>query len=402
MNRLGGPVCRYCNPQMPPYLRNGLLSLVAALLLWGTGCLSLPLSGVTLRQTEFPPLQKTCERPSPLLHRTVEYTLSAMASIDPEEAVTLGGHALTVRDLLDTLAVFQTDLDTAQDDRGWTQRLRKDFDLYEIPEEVLFTGYYEPLLPGSLTPTKRFCYPLYRRPAERRKKTFGINGTVPSEKIPYYTREEIDSRHVLKGRGLELVWLDDPVERFFLHVQGAGSIRLPDGRRLRVQYDGSNDRPYRSIGRLLIQQGKLAPGDASLQGIKAYLGRHPEEREKIMNADERYVFFQTDEGGARGVLDIPLTPYHSLATDPRVLPTGSLLYYVTRFPELDSSGAVSGWRTEAHFAVSQDIGEAISGPLRVDVYFGAGEEAAARAGRMMAPGRIYVLIRKRGRTIQRP
>ncbi len=378
------------------------LCLAVALFLWGSGCLFLSSSGLTFRQTDFSPLQKNHAPPSPLLRRTVEYTLTAMASIDPEEVVTLGGRTLTVRDLFETLTAFRTALDTVPDDRSWAQRLREDFDLYEIPEEVYFTGYYEPLLPGSLIPTVRFHYPLYRRPPERREKSFGMSGTVPSEKSPYYTREEIDSRHVLDGRGLELVWLDDPVERFFLHIQGAGSIRLPGGRIFRVQYDGSNDRPYRSIGRLLVQEGKLALEDASLPGIKAYLRRHPEEQEKIMNADERYVFFKTAEGGARGVLDIPLTPYHSLATDPRVLPTGSLLYYVTRFPVLDSSGTVSGWREEAHFAVSQDVGEAIAGPLRADVYFGEGEAAAARAGWMMAPGRVYVLIRKGGRRKHRP
>jgi membrane-bound lytic murein transglycosylase A len=144
----------------------------------------------------------------------------------------------------------------------------------------------------------------------------------------------------------------------------------------------------------LIDKGKLASEEASLPGIKAYLRGHPEEQEKSMNADTRYVFFKTAEGGARGVLDMLLTPFHSLATDPRVLPTGSLLYYVTPVPLLDSAGEVSGWREEAHFAVSQDIGEAIAGPLRADIYFGTGEAAAARAGQMMAKGRIYLLLLK--------
>ncbi len=114
-----------------------------------------------------------------------------------------------------------------------------------------------------------------------------------------------------------------------------------------------------------------------------------------MNRNERYVFFKRAEGGARGVLNMPLTPFHSLATDPRILPTGSLLYYRTRIPLLDPEGGISGWREESHFAVSQDIGEAIAGPLRADIFFGTGKAAEARAGRMMSRGSLYLLLKKR-------
>ncbi len=372
-----------------------LLIRVFVLLLFSQGCFPPPSSVVSLQKTEPPPLLQSDRVSWTLLQGAVDDTIDALLGLDPSEKVTVGGRALTVKDLTTTLITFQQTLDKAKGPRELERLLREIFSFYEIPEEVLFTGYYEPLLTGSFTPTERFRYPLYRRPPERRVKTFGVNGTALTEKSPYYTRKEIDNRHVLDGRGLELVWLDDPVERFFLHIQGAGTIRLLDGKVLRVQYDGSNDRPYRSIGRLLIEEGKLASGEASVPGIKTYLRRHREEQEKIMNANERYVFFKTAEGGARGVLDMKLTPYHSLATDPRVLPTGSLLYYVTRFPVLDASGAVSGWRKEAHFAVSQDIGEAIAGALRADVYFGEGERAAARAGQMMAKGRIYLLLPRR-------
>ncbi|NOY53347.1 MAG: murein transglycosylase A [Deltaproteobacteria bacterium] len=362
-------------------------------LLW-IGCLPPSRLGVHLRPGDFGILEQNGDSPA-LLRKTAEDTLTAMNALDPKAPVRLAGRTVTVADLIKTLTVFRSALDGARGGGDWVERLRGGFHLYGIPEEVLFTGYYEPLLRGSLHRTKRFRYPLYRRPPELKPDPFGINGTVSSAPPPYYTRKEIDSGHVLAGRGLEQVWLDDPVERFFLQIQGAGSIRLTDGSVIRVQYDGSNGRPYRSIGRLLIREGKLTPKEGSVQGISTWLRGHPSEAERIMNADPRYIFFKVAGKGAHGVLDIPLTPLHSLATDPRVIPAGTLLYYTTKLPVLDEKGDVSDWRYEGHFAVSQDIGKAIEGPFRADIYFGEGKKAGAMAGVMMVRGRLYILIRKR-------
>jgi len=269
--------------------------------------------------------------------------------------------------------------------------LKERFHLYEIPGPVVFTGYYEPVLEGSLVPSGRFRYPLYRCPEEL-KEAQRPPGSSPVPAPLFYTRKEIDEEGVLAGRGLELLYLDDPVERFFLQIEGAGMIRLPGNRLIRVQYDGSNGRPYTSIGRVLIEEGKLSPEEATLPGIQAYLRRHAGERTRILNRNERYIFFKISNRPSQGVLDMVLTPYRSLATDPRFLPAGSLLFYRTSFPELDERGKVIGWKESGRFAVSQDIGKAIEGPRRADIFVGVGERAAFLAGRLKSKGKLFLLL----------
>jgi membrane-bound lytic murein transglycosylase A len=370
------------------------LFLSFVLFLFLLGCFPPRPTGISLQKKALPPLLHEDNGTRSSLEQAVQNTMSALATLDPAERVTIGDRTLTVRDLRETLSSFLDILDPSLDEKERAIRMGERFDLYEVPREVLFTGYYEPLLSGSLVPTDRFRYPLYRRPEELKEKTFHPGGGNRGREEIYFSRKEIDEEGALRGRGLELVYLEDPVERFFLHVEGAGSIRLPDQRILQVQYDGCNNRPYRSIGKILIEEGKLASGDASLPGIKTYLNEHPADRDRILNLNERYVFFKITDRGSQGVLDMELTPYRSLATDPRFLPTGSLLFYVTRFPLFNPEGKLVDWREEAFFAVSQDIGEAIEGPLRADIYMGVGAEAAIRAGHMMSSGRIYVLLRK--------
>jgi membrane-bound lytic murein transglycosylase A len=221
-------------------------------------------------------------------------------------------------------------------------------------------------------------------------------GRLPFGGAPraYYSREEIEQGGVLRGRGLELVYLDSAVERFVLHVQGAGDIRLPDGRVRHVQYDGSNERPYTSVGRILRDSGSLDPGEINLPRIKAYLHSHPGEAEQIMNENERYIFFRESDRGAEGVRDTLLTPYRSLATDPRVIPTGTVCYYEVPDPEFDVAGDPAGGGKRTGFAVSQDVGAAIRGPHRVDLYVGRGAQAERLAGHLKTRGRLYILMRK--------
>jgi membrane-bound lytic murein transglycosylase A len=209
--------------------------------------------------------------------------------------------------------------------------------------------------------------------------------------VPYYSRQEIDRLGLLEGRSLEIAWVADPVEAFFLHIQGSGKILLPDGGYLRVHYAVSNGRPYRSVGRLLVDTGRISRGQASASSIMDYLKAHPEGRDPLMDYNERYVFFEETKEGPLGNLNILLTPGRSLATDQRLYPPGVLAYVETEVPVVDSNGRFVEWRSMGRFMVNQDTGAAILGPNRADIYWGSGESAGRQAGFMHSQGRLYFL-----------
>lgn len=249
---------------------------------------------------------------------------------------------------------------------------------------VLFTAYYEPVLEGSRKPDPRYPVPLYRPPKDLVSRGSGR---------PYLTRHEIDRLGRLAGRGYEILWLKDPVEVFSLHIQGSGRILLEDGAGVRVRYAADNGRPYRSIGEVLIQTGRLKPGQASAPSIKAYLKAHPDERDEILDANERYIFFEAVEDGLgpRGSLAVPLTEGRSVAADPEYYPRGALGWIETEAPILDENGRFQGWRPLGRFVLIQDTGGAIQGPARADIFWGSGERAGLEAGHMRREGRLFVL-----------
>lgn len=252
---------------------------------------------------------------------------------------------------------------------------------------VLFTAYYEPVLEGSRQPDPRYPVPLYRPPDDLKSRGSGR---------PYLTRHEIDRLGCLAGKGYEILWLKDPVEAFFLHVQGSGRILLEDGASLRVRYSANNGHPYRSIGEVLIQTGRLKPGQASAPSIKEYLRTHPDERDKILDANERYIFFEAVEDGLgpRGSLAVPLTGGRSIAADPAYYPWGALAWIETEAPILSEDGHLQGWKPLRRFVLIQDAGGAIRGPGRADIFWGSGERAGLEAGYMKREGRLFVLAPK--------
>ena len=214
--------------------------------------------------------------------------------------------------------------------------------------------------------------------------------------VPYYSRGEIDTGGVLKGRRLELAWLKDPWDRFVLHIQGSGQVRLPDGKIIRVGFAASNGRPYRSIGRYLIDRGFIREKEVSMERIREFLREDPGRAEEIYNVNERYIFFHSlsEVEGPLGALGVPLTPGRSVATDPAIFPRGALAYLVSRQPLFDEAGKKMGWKPIRRFVFNQDAGAAIKGPARVDFFFGAGEEAGRAAGEMKEEGKIYFLMAK--------
>jgi membrane-bound lytic murein transglycosylase A len=263
----------------------------------------------------------------------------------------------------------------------------------------MVTGYYEPLLRGSRTRTQRYKYPLYATPADLvvvdltelhpDLKHRRLRGKLVGNKVvPYFSRGDIE-RDGSPLKGNELVWVDDAVDAFFLHIQGSGQVELENGERLRLGYADQNGHPFRSLGRLLIQRGELPPERASMQGIKDWARRHPKKVQEFMNANPSYVFFRElprDLAGPIGSLGVPLTPERSIAVDPRVIPLGVPVYLATTWPNTTDS--------LNRLVVAQDTGGAINGGVRADFFWGFGDAAGSQAGKMRQAGRMWVLLPK--------
>lgn len=245
--------------------------------------------------------------------------------------------------------------------------------LIEDGDDALFTGYFEPELNGSRRQTSTYRYPLYRLPPEARKGRF-------------LSRRDIEQTGVLNGRGLEIAWVDDPVELFFLQIQGSGRIRLTDGSVIRVGYGGKNGHEYRSVGQELVRRGIYAPHQVSAQVIQNWVRRNPVDGPALLWHNPSYVFFReirdidpTD--GPRGAMNRSITAGRSIAVDPAYTPLGAPVW-------IETAGADPVHR----LMIAQDTGSAIKGAQRADVFIGTGDAAGRVAGRMKDPGRMVVLL----------
>jgi membrane-bound lytic murein transglycosylase A len=260
----------------------------------------------------------------------------------------------------------------------------------------LFTGYYEAELHGSRIREGRFATPLLKRPRDLVMVELGlfrpawrgerIAGRVEAGQLkPYDSRAAIEGGS-LAGRNLELLWVDDPVDAFFLEIQGSGRILLPDGAVVRVGYDGQNGQPYVPIGRLLAERGALPREAVSMQSIRGWLAAHPEEAPALLRENPSYVFFREVSGdGPIGAEGVVLTAGRSLAVDRGFLPLGVPLW-------LDAEDAAAPGGRLRRLVVAQDTGGAIRGPVRGDVFWGYGKDAAERAGMMKDRGSYYMLL----------
>ena len=263
----------------------------------------------------------------------------------------------------------------------------------------LVTGYYEPLLRGSRTRTETFKYPLYGQPQDLIAvdlsevypdlKFKRLRGRIVGNKlVPYFDRSEIESSGA-PLKGLELAWVDDAVELFFLQIQGSGQILLPDGTRMRVGYADQNGHPFRSLGGALIRRSQIRAEHASMRGIKEWARRNPAKIQQFMNINPSYVFFKelpSELSGPLGTLGVPLTGERSIAVDQRVVPLGVPVFLSTTFP--NTKTALN------RLMVAQDTGGAINGAVRADFYWGFGDDAGAEAGKMKQQGRMWVLLPK--------
>lgn len=270
------------------------------------------------------------------------------------------------------------------------------FETLLVANGALFaTGYYAPEIDGSRTHDPGYDVPVYRRPPDLVEMDSGIAaGGPPSGKkvrgrmqdgqfVPYYDRAAIDAG-ALANQGLEIAWVQDPVELFFLEIQGSGRLHLPDGSYMWIGYDTQNGYNYTGIGKLMRDRGLIGPGTTyatSMQGIKAYLADHPDQRQSLMEENKSVVFFRELPGGAPvGAMGAPVTGHVSVAADPNFTPLGAPLW-------------LSADRVEANgLWVAQDTGGAIKGANRVDTYWGAGVVPAITAGGMSAHGQMLILV----------
>lgn len=322
-----------------------------------------------------PPLQKSCDR---ILKKPAEETFGA------------AGVAGTYGDWQVPCAKIADVTDAAQ-------FFEQNFTPYEVwgddGRDGLFTGYYVPELTSSATA----AVPLYAVPSDLISVNLGdfnpdlkgqtVAGRVEGNKlIPYYTRAEIE-KGALKGKAPEVARVDNPVDAFFLHIQGSGQVKKPDGTILHVGYAGQNGHPYHAIGRELIARGELTKENVSMQSIRDWLEKNPDKAQALMNENKSYVFFDAkDQAGAIGAEGIVLTPGRSLAVDKRKIPYGAPVFISTVSPE--------GNMPIERLMIAQDTGGAIRGAVRGDFFWGAGAEAAHQAGLMKSPGRAYVLLPK--------
>ena len=263
-------------------------------------------------------------------------------------------------------------------------------------DQGLFTGYFEAELNGSLTRDDTFKTPLYARPKDlitvdlgqfdESLKGKGVVGQVDEGRlIPYPDRGTIESG-ALADKGLELLWIDDPVDVFLLQVQGSGRVILPDGNVVQVGFAAHNGRSYHSIGRWLIDQGELQAHEASWDGIRGWIEEHPDRASELFAYNPRFIFFRLLDGpGPIGAEGVALTPERSMAVDTRFIPLGMPLW-------LDTVRPGGSKEPMQRLMVAQDKGGAIKGVVRGDFFWGYGDDALAQAGRMKSSGRYFLLL----------
>lgn len=261
--------------------------------------------------------------------------------------------------------------------------------------EILFTGYFEPIYKGALEPTDEYKFPVWGRPQDMSHSN-GKTGRIDDEGafVPYHTREEIDIENALEGKAPVLVWLNSDLDRFFLHIQGSGRVKLENGKMLRLNYETQNGHPYVSLGKLLIDEGHLTREEMSMQAIYDFFCDEPDLCEPMMMLNPSYVFFKVEDQGPFGSLCVPVTPFRSLALDRKVYPPGALMLAQIFKPELDKNGEIKQWQPATRFMLHQDAGGAIKGSGRADVFWGSGEYAATAAGSMQHMGKLFMFMPK--------
>lgn len=344
------------------------------------------------------------------LEHSIQKSISYLSKLPPDREFIFGKDRYATDHMIRSMQRFQDYIQTNPSAGELNEFIRSNYLVYqsigrEGRGEVLYTGYYEPRLSGRLVRNEKYRYPIYAVPQDlitidlslfsdsyTGKKIIGrfTEKTV----VPYYERSAIEANGVLDGRAEVLAWVKDPIDVFFLQIQGSGKVYLDNGNALNVHYHTTNGRPYRSIGKLLIDEEKISREEMSMQKIREYLERHPQELASVLNYNPSYVFFKIEPDGPLGNINVKLTPGRSIATDRRLFPKAALTYITTETPVIDGSEQIQRWTRCARFALNQDTGGAITGPGRVDIFWGSGPYAEIAAGHMKQTGELYFLVLK--------
>ena len=344
------------------------------------------------------------------LEHSILKSLEYLERVPADRIYSFGEDRFDAAHLINSLQSFLDFIRANPTDRELKNFIRSEYNVYQSigrnqKGEVLFTGYYEPHLSGRLDKNEEFRYPIYALPTDLMKidlslfsekyKGQSIVGRFTGQTVvPYFDRREIDEEKALVGRAESLFWVNDPVDVFFLQIQGSGKIFLDTGEVVNVHYHGSNGRPYRSIGTLLIKEQKIPREEMSMQRIRSYLQAHPEEMASVFNYNPSYVFFKLEPEGPLGSLNVLLTPGRSVALDRRIFPHAALAFIETQKPVVDSAGQIDRWVDCRRFVLNQDTGGAIQGPGRADLFWGNGPYAEIAAGHLAHTGKLYFLILK--------
>jgi len=324
------------------------------------------------------------------VQRSLEYALNM-----PQDqlALTRPGMSLSWAQVVQSLEEFLTILPHLDAD---PELLARRFVWYGMRNKPLMTGYYTPYIEASLTRQPGYDFPIYGVPEDLRYgKVRGRTRTYRVERgrvKPYYERADVDMRHVLTGRGLEIAWAKDPIDVFYMQVEGCGRLLLPDGTMRNVLYGAKNGHGFRSLGRILHSKGLLPWGQLSKEHVRAYFAKHPKQMFQMMAENRSYVFFRLEDSPPEGAIGKPLTPMVSLATDRKLLPLGSLLAFEAEIPHAENGSSV-GRRKVAGIGLAQDTGTAIRGS-RLDYYMGEGYEVEPLASSVMTEATVYLLISK--------
>lgn len=340
------------------------------------------------------------------LKKVIANQLEAMESIPDYRRFRLGNTQVTAAKLKETLKDFRELLDKNLSLEEFSREIRKNFVIHEAARwknrKALFTGYYTPVIPASRVRTKEYVYPIY-----------GMPDKFPGNRINYHkvnasyndygfhmvarntlTRGDIDGKNLLSNKNLEIAWLKDDLERFFLHIQGSGVLEYEDGSLENVQYMGSNSYPYKSVGKMMIRDRVITEGQGSMQGIKKFFKENPRQAPKYLYKNKRYIFFHHTHHLPKGSGGGEVVAGRSIATDKSLYPAGALAFIIAKKPVLGPDSKIVGWKMFSRFVLDQDTGSAIKGPGRADLYFGTGEEAGEAAGHYMQRGKLFYLVKK--------
>jgi len=325
---------------------------------------------------------------------------------NPNKMLPMGNQQIPVRRITSTLRAFLDLLNQGLSKEEFARQIEDKFEFIQTGKgnnlEALFTGYYTPVIPASRTQSREYNYPIYRKPSRLSKNRLFVRHRAPGSSYatlkfvdgPNYTREDIDGLMALKNSGLEIAWLQNEMERYFLHIQGSGILEFRNGKRQGVQFAGTNGYRYKSVGKHMLETGALNPSQGSMQGIKKHFNERPQDIPKYLYKNKRYIFFEFSDGTPRGSSGTPVIANRSIATDTSVYPQGGLAFISAQKPILDASGEIAKWEPFTRFVLNQDTGSAIKGLGRVDLYFGIGKQAGQLAGHYMQKGNLYFLLLK--------